>query len=183
MKYLFYFAIFFSLNVLSSDENRQYSKLEAASYAEVTIDHPAKEIWPHILNLGGWVKNRSYETLSGEPNQEGELIKASALGDDGKVLEGEYYYLKTIKVIPLKYYLFKAFSAEDYSVEFDGFDSFTLVEEGNTTRVIFNANLEYKVSKMSEQELENLAKKMTHSAEKRWAGHLQRLNELVIGKD
>ena len=184
MKYivlLFINVVFFSSTVFC-DNSKDYSILGAASYAEITINRPAKEIWPYILNLNAWVANRRYENISGNPGSVGELTKASALDENGELIKGEFYFLKTIKIIPFKYYLFKATSAEDYSVEFSGFDSLTLIEQGNKTRVIFNANLVYHFSKMKEEDVGSTAKNMTKSAERRWTEHLQRLSTLVKEK-
>lgn len=82
------------------------------SVAEITIDAPAKAVWPYVVDMGTWVYDIHFEHISGEVHGEGEvrhLWSFGAEGPDGPITVApadrtiaNATVLKTLNLVPGK---------------------------------------------------------------------------------
>ena len=71
-------------------------------HAEITIDKPASEVWPHLVNFSSWfATDYIVKHVSGEPGEEGEI---QALYSSKIPIKDQQnpLLLKAIKIVPNK---------------------------------------------------------------------------------
>lgn len=82
------------------------------SVAEITIDAPARAVWPYVVDMGTWIYDIHFEHISGEVRGEGEvrhLWSSGAEGPDGPITVSardrslaNATVLKTLSLVPEK---------------------------------------------------------------------------------
>jgi hypothetical protein len=109
--------------------------------AETVIDHPVEKVWPHALDIGGWMSAHRLETRNGEPGKVGhfERVYPRDLGDD--VPLPRYHLYGVAEIIPLKLIALEVLPEQGGSYgnarEWMSFDSILLNDLGGRTRLTF----------------------------------------------
>ena len=154
---------------------------------ETTINHPLEKVWPHVLNIGGWMINHEMETISGEPGQEGHLVKVMPHGIGDEVPLPHYHLYGITKIIPYKYIALEIFNEEggSYGVNKKGmsFDSILLNEVNGKTKITFlitGMSFEKTADQKKSQTPEEI-KKAAEQFDKRFKGFWKNLSGLVEG--
>ncbi len=109
---------------------------------ETTIDHPVARVWPHALNIGGWMSAHRLETIAGQPGQVGhfERVYPRALAED--VPQPHYHlygiaYLEPMKMIVIEVFHEKGGSYGNTRAKMS-FDTLFLTDLGSRTLLGFH---------------------------------------------
>jgi hypothetical protein len=125
----------------------EYRSLDEKSYEsrylllDTVIDHPVERVWPHALNIGGWMSDHGLETLAGEPGKVGhfERVFPKGLGDD--IPRPHYHVYGVAEIIPMKYIALEVFRERggSYGHTRDGmaFDNIVLTDLSGRTKLTF----------------------------------------------
>lgn len=158
-------------------------------HSQCVFDFTAEEVWPHFINYKGWMDTFRFETLNGEPNKVGELVKTTAKGEWSMTddITGapvpNYHYAETIVAVPPSHYAVKVFAEKGGSYGVDdyvGFDNFILVKEPDgKTRAIIAGNLEYRSSKHSEQEISAMIEATSVEVDKKLPRYWENLRKMI----
>jgi hypothetical protein len=109
-------------------------------YFETTIDHAVEKVWPHALNIAGWMTDHRIVTLAGEPGKVGHFERVFARGIGPQVPEPHHHLYGMAALVPLKYIALEVFPERGGSYgntrEWAGFDGILLVDLGDKTKVI-----------------------------------------------
>lgn len=144
-------------------------------FEETTIDQPAEKVWPHLLNIKGWLNDYATETISGEGGKVGLLVKVMppGIGDEVPLPHNHLYRLAT--AIPNKLITLKVFSEEggSYGMDYTNIDNMLLTEIGGKTKISFIGGMEIRSHGMAEKEIQEYIKNIEESVpvrfEKFWA--------------
>ena len=127
-------------------KSRDMKFYDSAYYTETVIEYPIEKVWPHILNINGWLIDDEFitQTVSGEEGEVGHIVKMVRLGVSDETPLPHYHFYKLTEVIPNKLFTLKGFSEEGGSYglpEKLGFETFILTEDNGNARVslIYNA--------------------------------------------
>jgi hypothetical protein len=110
-------------------------------HAETVIDHPVQRVWPHALNIGGWMSAHRLETVSGRAGSVGhfERVYPRDLADD--VPLPRYHLYGVAQIIPLKLIALEVLPEQGGSYgnarEWMSFDSILLTDLGDRTHLTF----------------------------------------------
>ena len=111
-------------------------------YVDTIIDHPVEKVWPHALDIGGWMSAHQLETLAGEPASVGYFERVSPRGLGPEVPRPHYHLYGIAKIIPLKLIVLEVFPEKGGSYghtrEWVSFDSILLTDLGQRTQVVFH---------------------------------------------
>lgn len=58
---------------------------------QVTINAPAKKVWPHLISLGSWMYEFEMAHVSGEPGREGQVMR---------LYEGQDFMMQIARMVP-----------------------------------------------------------------------------------
>lgn len=155
-----------------SSKNQTLVETDLIMSHEFTIDRPAKEVWPHMINLGGWMPTHKLVTVEGNSGEVGETIKVYSS-------EKAYFHLKTIKMEPCKSVVMKMMPLDDNEcalIENDadlfknvlGIESYRLVEFDGATKLMFQGVGLFKSSERTQAELDTWVASATEGAKDRW---------------
>lgn len=158
-------------------------------HSQYVFDFTAEEVWPHFINYKAWMDTFTFETLRGEPDNVGELVKTTAKGEWSMVddITGapipNYHYAETIVAVPPSHYTVKVFAERGGSYGVDdymGFDNFILVKEpGGKTRAIIAGNLEYRSSRHTEEEILAMIESTSVEVNKKLPKYWDNLRKLI----
>ena len=119
----------------AGDESRVF-KFDSVVRTEVTINRPAAEVWPTLVDLPSWKDCiGSLERVSGEPGAEGELKFMTPAG--GTAEQG--FFIQTVRLAPPRQFVIKVFPKDD---SFFCFADFTLTEDEGVTHIIYDVYTE-----------------------------------------
>lgn len=110
-------------------------------YVETTIDHPVEKVWPHALNIGGWMSAHGLKTIAGEPGKVGHFERV-APRNIGKDVPLPHYHLYGIAhIIAQKLIVLEVLPERggSYGVTtpWMSFDSILLTDLGGRTQMVF----------------------------------------------
>ena len=80
---------------------------------ELIINKPVSDVWPELFRYNIWNPahiDAKVERVSGEENQEGEIILEEKKTEDGFLPP---IVIETVKVVPLKKLVWKLYSQEE----------------------------------------------------------------------
>lgn len=110
-------------------------------HVQTRIEHPVQKVWPHALNIGGWMSAHGLETVDGEPGQVGhfEKVVPRKLGTD--VPLPHYHLYGVAEIIPLKLIALEVLPERGGSYgktrQTMSFDSILLEDLGDATGLTF----------------------------------------------
>lgn len=126
---------------------KSYQSLDQKPYdshyllAETVIDHPVKKVWPHALNIGGWMSAHRLETIAGQPGEAGHFERVYPRGLGRDVGFPHYHMYGLAHVIPCKYIALEVFPEKGGSYgnarEYMSFDGILLDDVGGKTKITF----------------------------------------------
>ncbi|MCT2532376.1 hypothetical protein N2488_04200 [SAR92 clade bacterium H231] len=150
-------------------------------FEETVIDQPVEKVWPHLLNIKGWLNDYGTERLSGEEGKVGLLVKVMppGIGDEVPLPHNHLYRLAT--VIPNKLITLKVFSEEggSYGMDYTNIDNMLLTEVDGKTKISFIGGMEIRRHGMSEKEIQEYAKVIEDSVPVRFEKFWVNLKRLV----
>ena len=123
----------------TSLDHRPYESVYV--YRETTLDHPVDVVWPHALNIGGWMSAHRLETLSGTPGTVGhfERVLPRGVGDD--VPRPHYHLYGIAEIVPQKCIVLEVLPEQGGSYgnarEWMSFDTILLADCGSRTKLSF----------------------------------------------
>ncbi len=123
----------------TSLEHKPYESIYV--WRETLIESPAEQVWPHALNIRGWMSAHRLETLTGEAGKVGhfEQVWPRNLGKDTP--HPHYHLYGVAEVIPYRYIALEVMPEEGGSYgnsrEWMSFDGIFINECGGKTRVTF----------------------------------------------
>jgi len=154
-------------------------------HRETTIDHPVERVWPHALNIGGWMSAHQLETLAGDAGKVGhfERVLPRGLGDD--VPRPHYHLYGIAEIVPNKLIALEVLPEQGGSYgntrEWMSFDTILLTELGDSrtkiTFVMIDVHMgkgEPEFHQKRQQELEEVAGRLL-------AGYFENLKQLIAG--
>lgn len=110
-------------------------------YAETIIDHPVEKVWPHALNIGGWMSAHRLETLAGEPGKVGHFERVYPHGLSAETRLPHYHLYGVAEIVPHKYIALEVLpeNGGSYGVtrEKMSFDGILLTDIGGKTQLVF----------------------------------------------
>jgi hypothetical protein len=152
-------------------------------YVETIIDRPVEEVWPHALNIGGWMSAHRLETIAGEPGKVGHFERVHPRGLGADVPEPHYHLYGIAKTIPYKLIVLEVFPEKggSYGVtnRYISFDNILLIDLGGRTKVIF-LMIDAHVGARDEQ-YEERRNKEVEGAVDMLTGYFENLRRLVDG--
>lgn len=110
-------------------------------HAQTRIEHPVQKVWPHVLNIGGWMSAHGLETVAGEPGQVGhfERVVPKTLGPD--VPLPHYHLYGIAEIVPHQLIVLEVMPERGGSYgktrQSMSFDSILLQDLGNATGLTF----------------------------------------------
>ena len=120
-------------------DDRPYESIYV--HVETVLDHPVERVWPHALNIGGWMSAHRLEAIAGEPGKIGhfERVHPRNLSDD--VPLPRYHLYGIAEIIPFKLIALEVLPEQggSYGVtrEWMSFDSIILTDMGARTNLTF----------------------------------------------
>jgi hypothetical protein len=110
-------------------------------HAETIIEHPVQKVWPHVLNIGGWMSAHSLETLAGEPGTVGYFEKVLPRNLGAEVPLPHYHLYGIAEIIPFKLVALEVMPEKGGSYgktrQYTSFDSILLADFGKSTHLTF----------------------------------------------
>jgi hypothetical protein len=110
-------------------------------HAETIIDHPVEKVWPHVLNIGGWMSAHRLQTLAGEPGKVGHFERVYPHGLSATTGLPHYHLYCVAEIIPYKYIALEVFPEHGGSYgatrEKMSFDGILLTDIGGKTKLVF----------------------------------------------
>jgi hypothetical protein len=108
---------------------------------DTVIDCPVAELWPHVLNIGGWMSAHRLETLDGKPGEVGYFERVYPRHLSAETPEPRYHLYGIAEVVPFKCVALEVFpeSGGSYgsSVNKTSFDVISLTDLGGRTHLTF----------------------------------------------
>lgn len=108
---------------------------------DTIIDCPVTQLWPHLLNIGGWMSAHDLETIDGKAGQVGffERVHPRKLAEDAP--EPHYHLYGIAEIIPHKCVALEVFPEAGGSygskAEKTSFDTIILTDLGERTQLTF----------------------------------------------
>jgi hypothetical protein len=108
---------------------------------EAVFDCPVAELWPHVLDIGGWMSAHQLETLDGRAGEVGhfERVHPRNLGEETPA--PRYHLYGVAEIIPQKLVALEVFPETGGSygspVNKTSFDSILLTDLGGRTQLTF----------------------------------------------
>jgi hypothetical protein len=150
-------------------------------YGETIIDHPIEKVWPHALNIGGWMSAHRLETIAGEPGTVGHFERAYSQGIGKDIALPHYHLYGIAHVIPFKLIALEVFPEKGGSygstVQRLSFDNILLVDLAGRTKVVF-AMVDVSLEK-GDEEFRQRQKREHAEGEKRLEPYFENLRRLV----
>lgn len=103
--------------------------LNFVTRAEVTIDRPAKDVWPCFMDMGAWMADAHFKYVAGQPGKEGEVRLYWEKNDPA-------YLIEAILVAPLERYVLKVVPQQGSDLV--AFAAFDFNEAGGKTKVVYD---------------------------------------------
>lgn len=126
-------------------------RLDLILRSEITIDRPAKEVWPHFLNMEAWMAGMRLQHIDG-PN--GEVGEVRLVTSTNREKPENDYFIQTVRVTPLEQYVVKVVPKR--REQYAGYADFSFTETDGKTRLIYDIYVDRPASPMSEEELRKL---------------------------
>jgi len=160
----------------AGDEDQVYT-FDSIVRTEITIERPAAEVWPTLVDLPSWKDSiGSLEHVSGEPGAEGELKYMTPTG--GNAEQG--FFIQTVRLAPPRQYVMKIFPKDD---SFLCFADFTLTEEEGVTHIVYDVYTEDRFEGMTEEKALALGNEFQQATIDKHNADNRRLKELVEVRD
>ena len=109
-------------------------------YFETVVAQPVERVWPHALNIGGWMGDHRLEPLDGRPGEVGFFEKVIPHGLGAEFALPHHHLYGIADVVPYKQISLEVFAEKggSYGIEREwiGFDTILLVDLGSSTKVI-----------------------------------------------
>lgn len=120
--------------------------------SEITIDRPAKEVWPHFLNMDVWMTDNTFQDIEGKRGEEGQLRLVTPKES------GPYasYYIKTVRARPFEQYVLKVIPQR--GADYVGFADFSFTERGGRTHLTYDIYVQLHVAQMSEEQFREFSR-------------------------
>jgi hypothetical protein len=152
-------------------------------YGDTIIDHPVEKVWPHALNIEGWMSAHRLETLAGEPGKAGHFQRVYPRGIGDDVALPHYHLYGIAEVIPPKLIALEVFPEKGGSygstVPRLSFDYILLTDLGGKTHVIF-AMVDITLQK-DDVEFKKRQEREHEEGRERLAPYFDNLKRLVEG--
>ena len=194
-----YICVFYSGSAMSENISNLTTKIDSTYHVEITIERPAKEIWPFFVNMRSWIKNYKFETIEGEVNKEGEVIKLTPLYDHAsfknpnKATHKNYYFRKNILIVPLKKIVFKVYPDDDGGAfgmnDFIVYYTLMLVENSGVTTLTVDRVVEIEIPVLNDNEVKELKEQSQpkkasdeKSNSEWWEHNLRGLKKMVMAQ-
>jgi hypothetical protein len=120
--------------------------------SEITINRPAKDVWPHFLDMDVWMTDNTFQDIEGKRGEEGQLRLVTPKES------GPYasYYIKTVRARPFEQYVLKVIPqlGDDYL----GFADFSFTEQHGKTHLIYDIYVELHLANMSEEQFREFSR-------------------------
>jgi len=165
------------LSPAAADDESRVFKFDSVVRTEVTINRPAAEVWPTLVDLPSWKDSiGSLEHVSGEPGAEGELKFMTPAG--GTAEQG--FFIQTVRLAPPRQFVIKVFPKDD---SFFCFADFTLTEDEGVTHIVYDVYTEDRFEGMTDEEALALGEKIKKATIDKHNAENRRLKELVEGRE
>jgi hypothetical protein len=126
-------------NTYRSMDDRPYDSFHLL--VETTLAHPVSKVWPHALNIRGWMSAHRLETIAGAPGEVGHLERVYPHGLGSEVPQPHYHLYGVAEIIPQKLIMLEVFPEKGGSYgktrEKLSFDAILLTDLGSATKVAF----------------------------------------------
>ena len=85
--------LYCSINVQASSTTTEpdANTYHFVDHHQITINQPARLVWPHLVNLGSWMYEFEMAHVSGEPGKEGQVMR---------LYEGQDFMMQITKIVP-----------------------------------------------------------------------------------
>lgn len=144
---------------------------------DLTIDAPASEVWPHVLNYPSWQNYSSVQHVSGEPGAEGEVV---LLRKDEKGFAFPPYYARTIRLEVARRAIWKTYPERTRpDNDFFGIVEFRLQDRGAQTRFSYDTLYEFMVAYNHKSELDTFRSQQQRNFEILVAAIFPKLKDLA----
>jgi hypothetical protein len=155
--------------------NEAKAMWDYSTIVEVTIDRPAKDVWPyffgHYKSAWSLPDNKTYTTIAGQAGQVGEIFAMdNPLSDRGGQLLFEAINVKAQKMIVLKISYTESATSER---KLSGYDFVTLNEVAGRTTVVLQQAFELPAEPQSDLNLQ------AEQQDDMLAGIFQKLKSMV----
>lgn len=111
-------------------------------YVESTIDCPIDVVWPHALNIGGWMTAHGLETVAGQHGQVGYFERVLPRDLSSQVPQPHHHLYGIAHVIPHRLIALEVFPEKggSYGVTrpWMSFDGLLLTDLGGKTKIVFH---------------------------------------------
>jgi len=165
------------LSPAAAGDEGQVTKFDSVVRTEITIDRPADEVWPVLIDMASWKDSiGSLDHVSGEPGAEGEL---KFMTPSGGTAEGGFY-IQTVRLAPPRQFVMKIFPKDD---SFLCFADFTLTEEEGVTHIVYDVYTEDRFEGMTEEKALALGNEFQQATIDKHNADNRRLKELVEVRD
>jgi len=159
----------------AGDENQVYT-YDSVVRTEVTINRPAAEVWPTLVDLPVWKDSiGALDHVSGEPGAEGEVRLMTPTG--GTADQG--FFIQTVLLAAPQQFVMKIFPKDD---SFLCFADFTLTEDEGVTHIVYDVYTEDRYEGMTDQEALALGEKIKKATIDKHNADNLRLKEMVEGR-
>lgn len=165
------------LSPAAAGDEGQVTKFDSVVRTEITIDRPADEVWPVLIDMASWKDSiGSLDHVSGEPGAEGELKFMTPSG--GTAEQG--FFIQMVRLAPPNQFVMKIFPKDD---SFLCFADFTLTEEEGVTHIVYDVYTEDRFEGMTEEKALALGNEFQQATIDKHNADNRRLKELVEGRD
>jgi hypothetical protein len=110
-------------------------------YHDAIIDSPVRELWPHVLNIGGWMAAHGLETIDGRPGEVGHFERVHPRGLAAGTPEPHYHLYGIAEIVPFKCVALEVFpeagGSYGNSAKKTSFDTILLSDLGERTHLSF----------------------------------------------
>jgi hypothetical protein len=141
--------------------------------SEITINRPAKEVWPHFLNMDVWMTDNRFQTIEGQCGEEGEV----RLVRPKEATLYSAYFIKTVRATPFAQYVLKVIPEKGN--DYFGYADFSFTEADGKTHLIYDIYVELKVAEMSDAEYRRFSQEQYENGRGAVARNNQHLKSLV----
>ncbi len=169
-------AVGLMLSPAAAGDENQVFKFDSIVRTEVTINRPAIEVWPTLVDLPSWKDSiGALDHVSGEPGAEGEVRLMTPAG--GTADQG--FFIQTVLLAAPQQFVMKIFPKDD---SFLCFADFTLTEDEGVTHIAYDVYTEDRFEGMTDEEALALGEKIKKATIDKHNADNRRLKELVEGK-
>lgn len=154
-------------------------------HAETIIDHPVRKIWPHALNIGGWMTAHRLETLTGEPSKVGHFERVFPRNLADNTPKPHYHLYGVAEIIPLKLIALEVLPEDGGSYgntrEWMSFDSLLLTDMGQRTHLAF-LMVDVHMGKGGKEFHEQRKNELETSVREMLDGYFENLKQLIASQ-